>query len=151
MLAGGFLTEEETCANYGVNVCPPRRSLRRDIEIIGEERVIDSYTFGLMVVDGRGYRSDIIILPHVIVSDWRRQDGHLLQLADIEQYLEALPNLAIVGTGSFGMMRVAEDLEEALRLQAVTMIVERTGKAWKTFNRYLKGGELVAGAFHLTC
>jgi hypothetical protein len=113
--------------------------------------MIDSYSFGCLMVNGREYRSDVIVLLHTIVKDWRRVDGHLLQLADIEQYLNPLPNVIVIGTGKFGMMRIAEDLKEHLRSRQVSMNVERTGKAWKTFNHFLRTGEIVAGAFHLTC
>jgi hypothetical protein len=32
---------------------------------------IDSYEFGRIVIDGREYRADVIILPERVVADWR--------------------------------------------------------------------------------
>jgi hypothetical protein len=146
MLTGGQLTEEETPANYGVNVSSPPQSFQPEAF-----RVIDDYSFGCITVDGKEYRSDIIILPHTIVPQWRRQEGHLLQLVDIEQHEGSLPRLLVLGTGRFGMMHVAKDLQEWLCSRHITLIAERTGAACKAFNHSLYEGRPVAGAFHLTC
>ena len=112
--------------------------------------MIDSYRFGQMVVDGEEFCSDLIILPGRIVPDWWRQDGHLLQPIDLEAYREELPGLLVVGTGKFGMMRLDTSLHEFLARLRVTVIAERTGKAWHIFNDRSQKQEL-AGAFHLTC
>lgn len=113
--------------------------------------MIDSYSFGSMIINGQEYRSDIIVLPGSIVADWRRQNGHLLLFTDIEEYFEVLPNVLVVGTGRFGMMRVDQDLREIFRSQNKSVVAERTHAAWKTFNRYLDAGISEVGAFHLTC
>ena len=44
---------------------------------------IDSYEFGRIVVDGRAYSQDLILLPDGIQDSWWRQESHLLQIADL--------------------------------------------------------------------
>ena len=44
---------------------------------------IEGYSFGSISVDGRRYKSDLIIYPDRVRSDWWRKEGHQLQLEDI--------------------------------------------------------------------
>jgi hypothetical protein len=52
---------------------------------------IDSYSFGVMKVEGAEYSSDLIILGDSIRPNWWRKDGHSLVMEDIEQVLEFRP------------------------------------------------------------
>jgi hypothetical protein len=49
---------------------------------------IDYYEFGRIVVDGRQETKDLIILPHRVVRNWWRLDGHALVLDDLAEVLE---------------------------------------------------------------
>ena len=44
---------------------------------------IDSYEFGRIVVDGRAFSQDIILLPDGIQDSWWRLEGHRLQIPDV--------------------------------------------------------------------
>ena len=50
--------------------------------------MIDAYGFGRITVDGKKYRSDVIIYPERTVEGWWRVSGHDLCREDIEQILE---------------------------------------------------------------
>jgi hypothetical protein len=52
------------------------------------DRVRD-YRFG-HVVDGREETRDVIVLPHRVVSNLWRKDGHSLVLEDLEEVLDEL-------------------------------------------------------------
>ncbi len=71
---------------------------------------IDSYEFGVIVVDGRIYRTDLLIWPGRIKADWWRAEGQRLQLPDVAEALEALPQVLVVGTGAYGRMEVDREL-----------------------------------------
>ena len=60
---------------------------------------IDKYEFGLIVIDGHPYRQDLLIWPGHIKSDWWRREGHLLQLEDVTEALDAAPEVLVVGMG----------------------------------------------------
>lgn len=113
--------------------------------------MIDSYQFGRIVIDGVSYRSDLILCEHQVLADWWRRSGHELCVADIEAVIaEFSPQVLIVGTGRFGMMKVLPETATFLRSQEIQLIVEKTGAAVTTYNRLI-GTTRVMAAFHLTC
>ncbi len=53
---------------------------------------IDSYSFGRIVINGKTYTSDVIIYPGRVDASWWRKEGHLLQLEDVAEALQAKPD-----------------------------------------------------------
>jgi hypothetical protein len=110
---------------------------------------IDHYEFGRIVVDGRQETKDLIILPHRVVRNWWRLDGHELVLDDLAEVLEELPAHLVVGTGADGRMRPDPDTVQQLRERGITVETLPTSQAVRRF------GELdparAAAALHLTC
>jgi hypothetical protein len=113
--------------------------------------VIDSYDFGHIVIDGQRYTSDVIVFPDWVKADWWRKEGHQLHVEDIKEALEEKPNVLVVGTGYSGLVKVLPETEKYVRSRGVELIIQRTGEAYKTFNRLVKSGKRVIAAFHLTC
>lgn len=115
--------------------------------------MIDHYDFGVMVVDGKRYTRDIILLPGKIIDSWWRKEGHQLCLEDLEEVLNCkpAPEVLVVGTGYSGLVRVLPEVEKTLRERNIHLIAKPTGEAYKVYNELLKSGRIVAGAFHLTC
>ncbi len=113
--------------------------------------MIDSYTFGKMVIKGKQYTSDLIIYPNSIDDNWWRKSGHKVCLDDIQDILAAQPECLVVGTGKPGMMKVLPETQEYFQQKGIELIAQPTGEAYKTFNRLLQGEKKVVGAFHLTC
>jgi len=111
---------------------------------------IDAYEFGRLVVDGRTFTQDIILLPTGIQETWWRQEGHRLQLQDIPEVIKSKPEVLIVGQGQPGRMRVDPDLADYLRAHGIELIEQPTAQACQTYNR-LAPTRKVAAAFHLTC
>lgn len=112
--------------------------------------MIDSYKFGRMVVDGQAYSSDLIIYPDRIDSSWWRNSGHRLSLEDIKEILEEKPEVVVVGTGAYGLMRVDEEVKDYAQSQGIELIVDKTKNAIQKFNK-LAPQKRTIGAFHLTC
>jgi hypothetical protein len=112
--------------------------------------LIQDYQFGRIVVDGREYRSDVIVLPDRVKADWWRLEGHRLQVADLEHVLAAAPDVLIVGTGSVGLMRVDHEVTERLKAEGIEVVAARTREACEEYNRRC-AEERVAAALHLTC
>jgi hypothetical protein len=111
---------------------------------------IDSYEFGRMVIDGRAYSQDLILLPDGIQDSWWRQEGHLLQIDDVAAVLAAKPEVLIVGQGDPGKMQVDPALAQYLQENRIELLAMPTAPACTTFNS-LAGQKKVAAAFHLTC
>lgn len=111
---------------------------------------IDSYSFGRIVINGETYTSDVIIYPGRVDGAWWRQEGHLLRVADLEEALQAGPDVLVIGTGSYGVMRVPGETVDLISAKGIVVKVERTGKAVEVYND-LQGTGTVIAALHLTC
>ncbi|MFQ5795674.1 MAG: Mth938-like domain-containing protein [Candidatus Bipolaricaulia bacterium] len=113
---------------------------------------IDSYRFGSIVIDGKPYRSDVMIYGDQVKSDWWRKEGHRLHLEDLDWVLSRGPKVLVIGTGANGRMVVPESVKAELESRGIEMIVEPTGEAYKTYNRLRGSNDTnVAAALHLTC
>ena len=112
---------------------------------------IEDYRFGRIVIDGKTYTSDVIIFPDHVQSHWWREEGHVLQPADLWDVIQAKPKVLVVGTGHSGLMRIPPETEEYLREQGIELRAERTAAACKLYNRLSQAGERVVAALHLTC
>jgi len=112
--------------------------------------IIDSYQFGLVVINGEKYTSDVIIFPDRVRDNWWRKSGHELRLEDIADVLTENPEVLIVGTGEPGMMRVLPETEQNTETLGINLIVETTAKACQTYNQLCHSQRVVA-ALHLTC
>lgn len=112
--------------------------------------MIEDYHFGSISVDGRRYTGDIKIIDGRVIPDWWRVDGHRLAVADIEDILEARPDVLVVGKGDPGLMEVLPETEKRLEELDILLIAKPTAEAVKTYNGLL-GRRRVAFAAHLTC
>jgi hypothetical protein len=119
---------------------------------------IDSYSFGIMKVDGVEYRGDLIVFacrgagaPDKVRSNWWRKEGHSLAIEDLDDVLAFKPEVLVIGKGASGLMKVPAATEETLQEKGIEVIATNTGQAWGIFNEQVEKGKKVAGAFHLTC
>ena len=113
--------------------------------------MIDSYSFGKIVVDGRTYTHDIKIIDGRVVPDWWRKSGHRLVMEDIQDILDARPDTIVVGLGYSGMMVIDPSLEDALKDAGIALAAHRSARAVEVFNRQHQHGRKLAAGFHLTC
>ena len=112
--------------------------------------MIEEYTFGSIIIDGNQYHADVKIFPDHIVSNWWRKEGHILNQDDIEDVLESKPQIFIIGTGYSGLLKVGDTLRKHITSQGTLLIIQKTGEAWKKYNKLAPHQKVVA-AFHLTC
>jgi hypothetical protein len=110
---------------------------------------LEQYSFGRLLVDGREHTHDVIVLPDRVLSNWWRREGHRLQIGDLEEVLEQLPERLIVGCGAHGQLQPDAAALATLAQRGVQVEVLRTGDAVRRY------GELderaTAAALHLTC
>lgn len=111
---------------------------------------IEAYAFGHIVIAGRSYSSDVIVLPDRVVEGWRREEGHRLEPADLFEVMEAGPEMLVVGTGCYGAMEVPEATAAWVRARGVELAVFDTAAAAEYFND-VSGKMRTAAALHLTC
>ncbi|HOC53060.1 MAG TPA: MTH938/NDUFAF3 family protein [Caldisericia bacterium] len=111
--------------------------------------IIEDYDFGIMRIDGKVYKKDLIILPDKIVENWIREEGHFLQIQDLFEIFGTNLEILIIGTGAYGLMKVSEDLIKKLKDMEIDYHISNTFDAVKKFNEI--ENKIKAGAFHLTC
>ena len=112
--------------------------------------IIDSYWFGLIVVNGKKYMSDVIVSPDGVRDNWWRRTAHQLCLGDIAEVLTENIEVLVVGTGSSGLVKVLPEVRQVVEAQGIELIVETTDKACHTYNQFRRSQRVVA-ALHLTC
>ena len=115
--------------------------------------LIESYSFGRMVVAGEEHRDDLMIYEREINSGWVRKRGHVLNPEDLTWITGKDPDLLVIGTGSSGRMKVADETRNFLKENEISLCIGDTEEAADYFNTKLEedNDERVAGAFHLTC
>ncbi|MFQ6127283.1 MAG: Mth938-like domain-containing protein [Thermoplasmata archaeon] len=112
--------------------------------------MIDSYEFGRIVIDGREFRSDVIIDANGVDANWWRKEGHALCVEDLQTILKRHPKTLIVGTGYSGLVKVRPEVIKKLESSGIQLIVERTTEACREYNERAESEGVVA-ALHLTC
>jgi hypothetical protein len=113
------------------------------------EKMIDSYEFGEIVINGRRYSSDVIVYPDRVKSDWWRKEGHQLCIDDLGDVLERNPDVIVVGTGDPGLMEILPETEEYIKSRKIKLIVQTTKQACRTYNQ-LSFSQRVIALLHLT-
>lgn len=114
--------------------------------------MIESYSFGKMVINRQEYTQDLMILPDGTVLDhWWREVGHILSIRDLSPIVDSAPALLLVGTGMPGMMKPAASLVQDLHAKGIDLKIMPTQDAVAEFNRLKAEGTPFAACFHLTC
>jgi hypothetical protein len=112
--------------------------------------MIDSYSFGRIVIKGQSYNSDVIIYPEKVNSSWWRKEGHNLCLEDIKDIINYKPDALVIGKGKPGLMKVPKHVQKAIQNRGITLYIADTAKAVKKYNELYNKTKVVA-ALHLTC
>ena len=102
-----------------------------------------------MIIDGRTFKKDLVLLEDRVIEGWWRREGHKLWLADLDDVLATAPRTFVLGTGAYGVLKVTRDAEQLLQQKGIELIAEPSTRAWQTYNSLAGPG--VVAAFHLTC
>ncbi|MEW5949395.1 MAG: Mth938-like domain-containing protein [Thermodesulfobacteriota bacterium] len=113
--------------------------------------MINDYHFGSITINDRAYNSDVIIYPDKVDAGWWRKEGHALYLADIKEIIAQNPEVLIVGTGAYGVLKVSKEVCDLAAEKGIELIVRKTEEACKEFNRLSQSGKKIVAALHLTC
>ena len=112
---------------------------------------IDSFEFGKIVIDGKTYGKDCLIVGDTVHANWWRKQGHVLDPEDLQLVIEAKPAILVVGSGSPGLMKVSDETCRILQEQGIELVALDTHKAVNTYNELTEKGESIAAALHLSC
>ena len=113
--------------------------------------MIDSFSSGKMMIDGKLYRSDLKILSnHKVIESWWRKEVHLVDWEDVEDLIDEDLELIIFGTGIPGKMKPTKNLLEKLKSADIEYYIAPTQQAVVYYNQH-NVGKYTAVCFHLTC
>lgn len=112
--------------------------------------MIEDYSFGKMSVKTKNYVKDLIILGDEIFCPWIRAEGHRLSISDVSKVVDYKPEVLVIGTGFFGMMKVDKDLINYFKETHCRVFVLNSKEAASKFNEMSKDNK-TAAVFHLTC
>lgn len=112
---------------------------------------IENFSFGRIVVDGVAYTSDIKIIGAKVIAGWWRKSGHKVEIEDMQEMIDAHPDILVIGKGDPGLMKTSASLRKLLKNNEIELIEEKTVKAVQTFNRLLQTGKAVFAGFHVGC
>ena len=114
-------------------------------------KMIESFSFGVMIIDGRRITSDLIIYPNGRIQDgWWRSRGHSLIRRDIQALVDSGPEVIIVGMGVNGLMQPKPGLEKWIQKQGIEFIAAPNDKAVAVYNQQI-GKAKIGACFHLSC
>ena len=100
--------------------------------------MIDSYDFGKIIIDGKEYTKDVIIVEGKVYPNWFRKQGHFLSKADLGPILEAKIHTLIIGIGYNGVMRVGGDVKEYCKMNEIKLIELWSREAVKKINELIR-------------
>jgi hypothetical protein len=113
---------------------------------------IDGYRFGRIEIDGVVYGDDVLLLRDEVLSPWWRDaGGHVFAARDLQELIDAAPEVVFLGTGYHGRVRVEDGALAAFDEAGTRVVVDRTGPVVERFNRLIEEGRDAAAALHLTC
>ena len=113
--------------------------------------MIDSYSFGRIVIDGKKFDSDCIVSHNSVNASWWRKSGHELSIEDIRKIIEKeKPEAIVVGKGKYGLMKILKETEDYLKEHGIEIHSGKTDEAVKIYND-ISQDKKVVGFFHLTC
>jgi len=112
---------------------------------------ISEYKFGKIVIENKTYTSDVIISPEQVIDSWQRKQGHNLDITDLDDIVNAKPDVLIIGTGYYGRMWVPDETRRYLGEQGIKVRQAKTGDAVSEFNALQKECARIVAALHLTC
>ena len=113
--------------------------------------MIDSYSFGRIVIDGRSYTADVVVFPNRVMDRWWRKEGHRLDIEDLKEVFREKPEVLIVGIGRWGLVKVPAETKNYVESKGIELIIQRTRGACEAYNRLKQSGRKIVAALHLTC
>ncbi len=119
--------------------------------------------FGWVIINGKRYEHDVIVLPDGSVlrrrkelsKDLRRLFNHTpFTLKEFDYLLRicgCVPEVLVIGSGQYGDLPVMEEVLRRAEELGLKVIVKRTPEALNLLKEMIAEGRLVAGVIHVTC
>jgi hypothetical protein len=115
---------------------------------------IEGFKFGSIVIGGKRYGRDVLILPDGTVKQRKgglwRYGRHAIMKSEIEELVKASPEIVVVGTGMRAKAKLASDAELYIKEAKVELIAVPSREAIERLNRLVEEGTRVSALIHIT-
>jgi len=124
--------------------------------------MIEKISPGSVVIEGKTYTSDVLILPSSlmeanegnlkpidrIICPWQRKEELLVTLSDLNDLIPLWPEALIIGSGFSEEMKVAPEVRVVLSGKSIHVMVFPTEQACEAYSEMAQGSR-IAFALHL--
>jgi hypothetical protein len=116
---------------------------------------VENFSFGSIVIGGRKYGRDILMLPDGVVK--QRKGGfwkfgsHVFKKEEIDELIIANPDVVVLGTGTNAKAKLASDAELLIKEANVELMAVPSREAVDKLNRFVEEGKRVSALIHITC
>ncbi len=114
----------------------------------GDGNIIQHYTKGQIVINGKIYKHSLIVTPSTIIDTWTPTDFSSLTANDLSILTDLAPEIVILGTGEVQRFP-AHALSQQLIAQNVGVESMGTAAACRTYNILMAEGRNVAAALFM--
>lgn len=104
--------------------------------------MIQEFKYGMFKIDDKRFYDDIKLLGSR-VKLWECKERHIT-MKDLEDLLEINPQLLIIGQGPGGLITVADDIKDILRMRKIPLKIDKSQNACDLYNQALRDGKRVA-------
>lgn len=116
---------------------------------------IDKFSFGSIIIEGKKYSQDVVILADGTVRKRGRNflifGSHNIRKEELEELAQGEPESIIIGTGTSGRARLAPEVKNWAKEKNISLIVQPSHDAVAKLNELMEQGKKVAALIHTTC
>jgi len=116
---------------------------------------VNRLAFGSIVIEGRKYRTDVVIFVDGTVK--MRRGGflmfgsHEVKEPELEELSRGQPEVIIADTGTDGAAHIATEAQAWAKANNVTLLVRPSHDAIVRLNELVEQKKKVAALIHITC
>ncbi|MEK6839696.1 MAG: Mth938-like domain-containing protein [Nanoarchaeota archaeon] len=104
--------------------------------------MIQEFKYGMFKIDNKQFYDNVKLIGSKIKL-WECKERQIT-MNDLEDLLEINPELLIIGQGPGGLIAVADDIKDVMRMRKIVLKVDKSQNACELYNRALKDGKRVA-------
>ena len=113
--------------------------------------MFDSFSFGHISYNGEDYDYDLLVDTKGTCRErGPRPENHLLEAKELANYLEPETKKLIVGRGSSGILKIADDAIELLKSKNIELVEALSAEAIQLYNSEPDKSKVTA-LIHSTC
>ncbi|MCK4327230.1 MAG: hypothetical protein KAW41_02010 [Candidatus Diapherotrites archaeon] len=112
--------------------------------------MFDSFSFGCITWDGEACHYDVVVANSQLRERGPRPENHLLEAAELQNYLTPNTKKVIVGTGASGVLQVADDAKQLMKEKEIELLAFPSAEAIQLYNKEADKATVVA-VIHSTC